>query len=805
MNSALSQKAAQVLEWTSLLEFLSQQAQSTLGSTRCRTVSLAHELSVARIRQQETTEMLILLSGTEPVPTLTFPNIHDLLIRACKGGILDAPDLRDCGIVLALMEEVGRYVMRHRVSVPALAGFIDPLRLAGNLPSVKRVIESAIRLDGSIREAATPELRRLTHQAHELKAEMRERLDRMLQSRRYEECLQENYFAEREGRYVLLVKADMRGRIPGIVHDVSASGATVFFEPRDLVELNNSIKVADLEVDREVRRILREITALVAADAHALETGLDALAEWDAIRAKAEVSRRFRANPVVLNDQGRVALKGARHPLLMLAKDQVVPNDIRLDESTQVLVISGPNTGGKTVTLKIMGLYALMVRAGLHLPCSPDSEMALFTEIYADIGDAQDLSQDLSSFSAHMTQMVQLLSETNERAAGGEPSRVRSLVLLDEPVTSTDPQEGAALAEALLCHLASLNIKVVVTTHYGSLKELAQTTPGFANASVEFDMVRLAPTYRLFLGIPGSSSALEIARRLGMDETILRDARRRLKHADSRLDGLMADLQRKQREIAEDTERARQAREEAERESRNARELRAHLEAVEQQARKELKRKLGEQFQRARAEVQATVEAVKREQKLIKAKEAKERLTELETQSRQTFAPAGEPIPIEQLGIGDQVEIVGLGMTGLLLDAPQGKKRVRVKVGEGELLANVASLTGVARAADVAPPPAVSSQHARRGSFEVGVGLDQEPVIDVRGLAADDAVDLVIAGLDRAAMGGAGLLRIIHGQGTGRLKSILRRYLNDSPYVERFRPGEQGEGGDGLTIVTLKK
>ena len=311
---------------------------------------------------------------------------------------------------------------------------------------------------------------------------------------------------------------------------MSASGATVFLEPRELVELNNSIKVADLEIEREVQRILRELTALVASNADTIGQGIEVLAECDVIKARAEMSRRLKCNPVALNSDGRVMLKQARHPLLLIAKDQVVANDIHMDETVRVLVISGPNTGGKTVTLKIVGLFALMVRAGLHLPVLRSQRWLLFTDLYADIGDAQDLSRDLSSFSAHMMYMIRLLSESVSMPSSLVLSLPCALVLLDEPVTSTDPQEGAALAEALLCRLAELNMKVVATTHYGALKELAQTTPGFVNASVEFDVERLAPTYRLFMGIPGGSSALEIAGRLGMDHSILNDARKRLQH-----------------------------------------------------------------------------------------------------------------------------------------------------------------------------------------------------------------------------------------------------------------------------------
>ncbi|MGC4099170.1 MAG: endonuclease MutS2 [Nitrospira sp.] len=805
MNQTLSDHAMQVLEWPRVVGFLAQHAQSPIGIARCLELPLASDLAEARVRQQETNEMVALLEGTEPVPALGFPDIREQLIRSGKGGVLEAGELRDCAMVLALMAEVERYALSHAVRMRALARVLEPLHVTKNLRVVQKAIEVVIQSDGSIKDTASPELRRLTHHAQGLKREMREQLDQILHSPRYEDVLQESYFAQREGRYVVPVKTDMRGRIPGIVHDVSASGATVFLEPRELVELNNSIKVADLEIEREVHRILRELTALVASKTEEISQGIEVLAECDVIKAKAEMSRRLKCNPVALNEVGRVLLKQARHPLLLMAKDQVVANDIDMDETIRVLVISGPNTGGKTVTLKIVGLFALMGRAGLHLPCAPDSEMAIFTDLYADIGDAQDLSRDLSSFSAHMAYMIKLLSERADQSSSSEPSGPCSLVLLDEPVTSTDPQEGAALAEALLCRLAEMNMKVVITTHYGALKELAQTTSGFINASVEFDVERLAPTYRLFMGIPGGSSALEIAARLGMDKTIVNDARKRLQPKDQRLDELLADLQHTQRRLTDDREKAQQARQEAEQAAREAHVLRTQLQVAEEEAKRGLKRKLGEQFQRARAEVQATVDSLKREQKLIKAKETKQRLHELETKTRQELVPASTSIPLAQLGIGDAVEITGLGMTGSLLEAPQGKKRVRVKVGEGEILASVSNLLGIVPEPDVTtgrPTPSASS--ARRVSTSNGLGLDEQTVVDVRGQAADEALDQVVAALDRATLDGAPYLRIIHGHGTGRLKSVLREYLKASPYVVEFRPGDRAEGGDGVTVAKLR-
>jgi DNA mismatch repair protein MutS2 len=797
-------KTAQALEWPRVLELLKQHAQSTLGKEMCGSLPLTDDLGSARLRQQETTEMAELLKSDEPMPNLGFPDIREDLARAAKGGELAAHELGNCAAVMALVDEAARFMSRHAAEARALARVAEPLQaLAKELRPVRAAIDEAIESDGTMKESATLELRRLTHHAHELKRKIRERLDRILHSQSYREILQELYFVQREGRYVLPVKADMRGRVPGIVHDVSVSGATVFIEPRELIDLNNAIKVADLDVEREARRILRELTALVAEKADSIGEGVERLAEWDCIQAKAGLSRRLKCSPVELNAEGRVVLKQARHPLLMVAREEVVPNDIIADETVRVLVISGPNTGGKTVTLKIVGLYSLMARAGLHLPCAPESEMALFTECHADIGDAQDISRDLSSFSAHILQIVELLSGRGEHGESLEPQAPRSLVLLDEPVTSTDPEEGAALAGAVLCRLAALGMKVVATTHYGLLKELAQTTPGFANASVGFDVERLAPTYRLFLGIPGSSSALEIAGRLGMDEAIVSDARRRLRQDDRRLERLMADLQLKQRQLAEEIERARRARVESEQAAAEAKALQAQLEQTEGEVRKGLRKKLGEHLQRARAEVQATVDAIKREQKLVKAKEAKQRLSEIEERVRREVAPIGEPIPVERLKVGDTVEIAGLGMTGRLLESPQGKKRVRVKVGDGEIVAAVSGLIGLSRQTDGGASDVSSPGRRPQVPISLEASVDADAVVDVRGQAADDALDQVIAALDRAVLGQVSFLRIIHGHGTGRLKSVLREYLSGSPYVASFRSGDRTEGGDGVTVVKL--
>ena len=324
----LFEQTAMVLEWPRLLEALAGHARSTMGAVRCRALKLAANLHDSQQRQQETTEMGQLQASGEALPILAFPDIRDPLVRAKKGAVLEAHELRDCAVVLELLEESGRFLGRHRHDAPTLASAAYLLLSIGELRSVKTAVDTAIHPDGSIKESATPELRRLTHQAQALKQQMRHQVDQMLHSRRFEEIIQEQYFAQREGRYVIPVKADMRGRVPGIVHDVSASGATVFIEPRELVELNNSIKVADLAIEREVRRILRELSALVAAQSEVVLARLDALAVLDGIAARASLGRQLKAHPVELNAEGRVRLLQARHPLLVLSKEQVVANDI---------------------------------------------------------------------------------------------------------------------------------------------------------------------------------------------------------------------------------------------------------------------------------------------------------------------------------------------------------------------------------------------------------------------------------------------------------------------------------------------
>jgi DNA mismatch repair protein MutS2 len=467
----------------------------------------------------------------------------------------------------------------------------------------------------------------------------------------------------------------------------------------------------------------------------------------------------------------------------------IVANDIELGQGIRVLIISGPNAGGKTVTLKILGLFALMVRAGLQLPCEPGSEMPFFPEVYAEIGDAQDLTKDLSSFSAHIRDMIALLAEATPEA----------LVLLDEPVTATDPAEGAALAQALLMHLAERGFTVVATTHYNPLKAFAQGHPMFANASVGFNTATLSPTYRLIMGMPGGSSAIEIAGRLGMDERLLDEAVRLVNTQERAIELLMEELQETRRRLDEDTVRIRELRAESEVATQAQKELAARQAAAEKDTRKTVRKKLTDELLRARAEIQSVLDSLKADKSVLKAREAKSRLGIVEATIQSSLAPAEDFRPVRELQAGDQVELLGLGTVGILLETPTGKKRVRVRVGEAEVSTEAARIAGIGDGKDPAP-----TKTAAPLPKLPTMATQDTNVVDVRGMSGDEAVEAVQAGLDRATLTGATAVRVIHGHGTGRLRQVLREYLKDSPYVAAFRPGERSEGGDGVTLIILK-
>lgn len=751
---------------------------------------------------QETTEMLELSHAPVPFPAVQFEDSSQALHKAEKGGTLDLKTLRALSVLIHVAAAVRRCLIVNQQTVPALFAYYASLP---DLSELRREIDRCVSEEGEMLGQASPALADALRVAQGLKQRIRRRAENMVASSRYRELLQEPYYAQRENRYVLPVKAERQHDLPGIVHDMSASGATVFMEPRELIDLNNEMKVAELQVAREINRLLQELTALVVERLHGLRNLLHVLTGLDCIGAKARLSTRMNGTPVRLNTDGHVRLWKARHPLLLLTKEEVVANDVMFEKDSAVLVISGPNTGGKTVLLKLLGLCSLMVRGGLHLPCGDGSEMAFFEDTFADIGDAQDLTKDLSSFSAHVRKIIGLLKSIEHRT-GEYP---HTLVLLDEVISSTDPAEGAALAEALLRRFAELNVKVVVTTHYNSLKTLALSTPGFLNASLEFDVNTLAPTYRFIPDIPGGSSALDIAGRLGMDSSILDEALSLVHQEDRQLDHIFADLQQTHQALKEELEHARTQREDAGREAAEARTIAERLRSAEREEIRKMKKKFREELSSARMEICRVTESLQRQKTWTQAQEAQHGLQLVEDSMNRHTSP--ETVPVESLAEGDIVEIVNLDTLGRLLEKPEGKKTVRVKVGASEMSVHVERLVGIGKGEGVPETVSQSSQPVPRASKpgrpnESATASTVAPGfagIDLRGHTAEEALEALTAQLDQALLCNAKSIRIIHGHGTGKLKTAIRQFLAQSAYVTAFRPGAREEGGDGVTMAEL--
>ncbi|GJL53872.1 MAG: endonuclease MutS2 [Nitrospirales bacterium] len=808
VDDSLQRQAQRALEWDHLLQALAAHAQSSMGAEYCRQLPLETSLEDARIRQQETTEMRMVLERATPIPVLAFEDMRDVFERVSKGAQLEGLELFHVSVMLGLCHDLADALEGYEESCPLIHG------LAQELEPLAWVYEAIVRCvdhEGHIQDTATPELHDLLQHLHQLRQRIRQRLERLLASHEHEELLQGQYFAERENRYVIPVKADMQHQMPGIVHDISGSGATVFLEPRDFIELNNAIKIADLQVKQEVARILQDLSGMVATHVTALSQNLERLQRLDSLAAKARLSLAMRANPIALHERQQIVLKQARHPLLVLKKDHVVPNDFHLTDENNIYIISGPNTGGKTVTLKLVGLYALMARAGLHLPCQEHSEMGLFQRIFADIGDAQDIQHDLSSFSAHITNMIALLQET--RAHSSDDCSA-SLVLLDEIGNATDPVEGAALAEALLCHLDESGFKVIVTTHYHSLKTLPLRRAGFVNASHEFNLTTLSPTYRLLEGLPGGSSAIEIAGKLGLRQKILTHASALMQGQERDLESVFQQLQDTRQQLNHELQQTQVLRLEAEQFHQEAREAKDRVRVSERHERQKIRKALHAEFSRLTRTINEAIEELKRDKTLSKTQSIRRRVSALQQDSQALFAQE-ETMPLHLAKVGDVVEIKNLGTTGILLEPAQEKARVKIRIGEkvvsieANLLQRIGSShvsQGVSSSSKASPGrskqqksalPAVSHVHATQialPSFK----------IDVRGKAVDEALEVTESACDHAMQRGLSSMLVLHGHGTGKLKASLRAYFASSAYVAGFRPGERSEGGDGVTIVALR-
>ncbi|MCR4399741.1 MAG: endonuclease MutS2 [Syntrophomonadaceae bacterium] len=769
------------LEFDKVREMLAMQARSAGGAERAR------RLVPSSIRPQveawlaQTAEAVELLRVRD---TGFLGQVHDVgpsLRVAAAGGVLGPEALRDVGQVLRACRLARECTREERYA--QLRAVVASLPC---LPELEQEISQAIDEGGWVKDEASPELRAVRRRISAARARLKDSLREFVRSPAHQKYLQDAIVTERGGRYVVPVKQECRAEVPGIIHDESASGATVFVEPLAAVQANNEIRRLESEERREVERVLRRLTGRLAPWGEEIRAGVGALHEFDFILARGSLALAMDGRQPLLNERKWVRLPRARHPLL---GKEAVPIDIEVGRDFDILIITGPNTGGKTVALKTLGLLTVMGMSGLFLPAAEGCQICLFDAVLADIGDEQSIEQSLSTFSSHMGTIVEIL-----RRATSD-----SLVLLDELGAGTDPVEGASLARAILEELLNRGLRAVVTTHQSELKVFASQHARAENASVEFDPVSLRPTFRLIIGVPGSSNALEIAARLGLEARLVERARELLPRQEVELGRVIAQL----RETTEAAERERTRWEQLRREVELLQAaLASQREALERERREVLERTRSDARQylaRLRAEADEAVEQIRR---LLREREQPPRWHEVE-QARRGLGrlsvdlpqpPPAVPASAEDLRPGSPVEIRSIGQRGHVITAPNAQGEVLVQVG-------IVKLT--VRAEDLAP---AAEQERERARARTQTFLDKarttSPELDLRGLHAEDALHELDRYLSDARLAGLTSVRIIHGKGTGALRRAVREYLEKAG-VQEFRDGERGEGGSGVTVVLL--
>ncbi len=803
----MDEKSLHTLEYSKVLEKLAAYADFSASAELVCALRPTDKLEEALERQARTSEARRLLNIRAETTIGGALDVRPQIEIAARSGVLTGEDLLNIKGTLIAARELSRALERQAETYPRLSA------IAARMPPPPGLIETITRTisdRGEVLDSASSKLASIRSEMKVAHERLLSRLERLINDPKNAPILQEQIITQRNGRYVIPLRADFKGRIRSIVHDQSSSGATLFVEPLVVVELNNTWHELELAERDEERRILAELTDHVGRFAGTLTGIVLALAEMDLCLACAKYAEDLHAAEPLLVPARKmrdgahpgttIKLFHARHPLLDPAS--VVPIDVVLDEATYALVITGPNTGGKTVTLKTVGLLALMAQSGLHIPVQSGSEISLFENIYADIGDEQSIEQSLSTFSGHITNIVRILKKADRRA----------LVLLDELGAGTDPQEGSALARAILAHLVEQRITSLVATHYPELKAFAHSTPGAVNASMEFDLRTLRPTYHLTIGLPGRSNALAICERLHVPDEIITAAREMLNPDDLKTEDLLDEIHR-QRDLA------RRLRSDADRQRTEAEKLRLQwlerMEKVEDE-RQTLLEKARRDAEAEVFELRGELEDVRRD--LSRARQPLEALKPLQQQVSALEEAAQAPVVRRQpersvgglaprpLRVGDKIRLRSLKLEGVV--TALGENEVEVQIGNLRVRSRLADVQrpndeelASQAAANVQPSSTREAGAARSQLFVPSPGME----LDLRGQRAEDALEALDRYIDSAYLSGLPFVRIIHGKGTGKLRLAIRDALRHSPHVERWQSGQENEGGDGVTVAHLVK
>ncbi|MEG0986122.1 MAG: endonuclease MutS2 [Clostridia bacterium] len=790
----MNERNLRVLEFTKIRERLAGMTLSEPGHARALELTPSSDFYTVTLFQQQTDEASTVRAYCGGSPMVYFADVAGPLRMAEAGGTLSCKALLDVAETLKASRAVRQALVTERENTPHLT------ELGARLTSDRALEEeifNAILSEDEIADRASPELYDIRRHIRLLGDKMRDRLNQMVKNPALSKYLQDTIITVRDGRYVVPVRAECRQNVPGVVHDQSATGQTLYIEPMAVVEAGNDLRQWKAKEQKEIERVLSELSGMIAPGAQALRDSLDVLSELDLIFAKSFLAREMDAVMPKLNCVGRISLQRARHP--MIDKAQVVPISLHLGDDFTQLIVTGPNTGGKTVTLKTVGLLTLMAQAGLQIPAAPGSELSIFDEVFADIGDEQSIEQSLSTFSSHMTNIVAILK-------GVTP---HSMALFDELGAGTDPTEGAALAMSILNKLLAERVTVMATTHYAELKAFALSTKGVENASVEFDVATLRPTYRLSIGVPGKSNAFEISRKLGLPDSLIADASERLSKDQIRFEDVIAGAEY-HRQIAE---KERVLAEEAHRETVKLRDEAEKLQRDIEKQRLELLRKAKEDaaklLRKAQRESEQIISDLKQSRKgdaSLKEHEIQAMRAQLQNALDDTAEKMGARAPSAgetptQVKIGDAVELTHLGARGTVLTLPDSKGEVMVQAGPMKIKARLTQLRRVPGAG----PGGRAGTPKRSGGHVSLVQRDAvELECDVRGLTLDEAIMSVDMFLDGAMLQQLKLVNIIHGKGTGVLRSGVQEHLRRHPAVKEYRLGRYGEGEDGVTIVTLK-
>lgn len=777
----MDERTMRILEYPKIRERLTGRTVTAAGRDLAAALEPLVEPEDVRAALEETAEADALMADGE-LPLRGTRDIRDGLKRAAIGATLEATELLALRETLHTIRQCKGYVLARAERAPRLAD------LAGTVQTFE-ALEEAIRRtvadDGSIPDGASADLARIRREQRTTEGRMREKLDDLLRGP-YARMLQDPIITSRGDRYVVPVRQEFRGMFPGVLHDQSSSGATAFMEPLAVVPIGNRLRELAIEEREEILRLLRELSARAGEHSPEIRRAYDVLGRIDFAAAKALLAHEMRAVRPVLRDDGALRFLAARHPLLT---GEVVPIDVWLGGEFTTLVITGPNTGGKTVTLKTVGLLTLMAQSGLFLPAAEGSEAAVFPQVFADIGDEQSIEQSLSTFSSHVGAIAGILRQLTGPA----------LVLLDEIGAGTDPSEGVALARSIIEHLHARGARTVVTTHYSELKSLAYTGPGIKNASVEFDTETLRPTYRLLVGLPGRSNALIIASRLGLDAGVVQQAKGLVGAEAVEIDRILSDIEADRKALGAELEQAARARHDAEilrdRAGAEAERLRTERRKILDRAREEAEALL----LRARGQVEAIIERLKAARGAEAIHETRADLRALADE----LGPGAEPEPeaagepLREAQPGQAVFIVSLKRPGTVLTGPDQKGEVEVEAGGMRVKVGLAGLRAPAPAEEetAEPLPAVAVEAATSEAVPLSLSL--------RGQRVDEAIPQLDKYLDEAFVAGYGRVTIVHGKGTGALRKAVHEYLDRHPHVKGFRLGGRGEGESGVTIVEL--